>query len=262
MAAIPSADSGDAIALSLGRKKPQGACRWYLVRMPRGRERAIRERLRALIPSELLQDAFVLTKERWFKSGGVWSLEPVSLCRGYAFVATPDVGALDEAFSVLSFSVEIVGSGRRVRVPLDDEARVWLSSAMDADHVLRNSIGTIEDGKLRVVSGPLKGQEERVSKIDRHGRLCLVRVGQARGHDALSLACPSTFRLRDRDVLRVVTSVVPSVGGWGPDFLRAKCGSVTELPDEGGIDRGPHPLRLRRFAALSITFHRTPKGVT
>lgn len=158
--------------------------------MPQGRERPICERLRALIPPQLLQDAFVLTKERWFKKGGVWSLEPVPLFRGYAFVATSDVCALDEAFSTLSFSVEIVGAGRRACVPFDDEARTWLSSAMDADHVLRNSIGTIEAGKLRVVSGPLKGQEERVSKIDRHRRLCLVRVCQTRGHDAFSLTMP------------------------------------------------------------------------
>ena len=52
----------------------------------------------------------------------------------------------------------------------------WYESVVDDRHVIRSSTAVIEDGVLRVVRGPLAGQEERISKVDRHRRRCTVRV--------------------------------------------------------------------------------------
>lgn len=43
---------------------------WYLVHTPNGKERETCEKVRRIIPHELMQDAFVMQKEFWFKRDG------------------------------------------------------------------------------------------------------------------------------------------------------------------------------------------------
>ena len=183
VATAPSARSGArggslAAGLPMGRRSPRGRERWYLLRMPEGRESAICEELKLLLPESVLSDAFVLRKERWMKRGGIWFLEPVNMYRGYAFAISSDAAGLAKAISGLTLPVELVGTDVRCWAPLTDEAASWYAAAMDASHVIRSSTAVIADGVLHVQSGPLVGQESRISKVDRHRRRCQVLVGE------------------------------------------------------------------------------------
>ena len=177
--AARSAARGGSLAagLPMGRRTPRGRERWYLLRMPEGREATICAELKRLLPGSVLKDAFVLRKERWMKRAGVWFLEPVNMYRGYAFAVSPDAAGLAKAIAGLTLPVELVGTDVRSWAPLADEAAAWYAAAMDASHVIRSSTAVIVDGVLHVQSGPLIGQEERISKVDRHRRRCQVRVG-------------------------------------------------------------------------------------
>lgn len=165
------------MGLPCGRRTPRGRLRWYLVHVPEGHEASTCERVRALVGPELLEDAFVMSKERWFKRRGIWFLQPVQMYRGYFFVATRDVIALDRELSKLSFPARVVGFREHAYMPLADVAQRWFEGSLDGSHTLRNSVGVIEGGSLCVQSGPLVGQEGLLSKIDRHRRCCLVHVG-------------------------------------------------------------------------------------
>ena len=167
-----------AAGIPMGRRSPRGRERWYLFRMPEGREASICAELRRLLPESVLADAFVLRKERWMKRAGVWFLEPVNMYRGYAFAISSDAAGLAKAISGLTLPVELVGTGIRSWAPLADEAAAWYAAAMDSSHVIRSSTAVIVDGALRVQTGPLVGQEARISKIDRHRRRCQVLVGE------------------------------------------------------------------------------------
>ncbi len=168
--------------LPLGRRSPRGRLRWYLARVPEGRESATCARLRRILPAEVLEDAFELRKERWFRRGGVWSLQSVPAWSGYVFLASRDAAALDRALLSLSFPVRLAGGdGAHAFAPLSEGARGWLESAMDPSHVLRNSTAEIVGGELHVLSGPLVGREALVRRVDRHRRVCLVSVPDARG---------------------------------------------------------------------------------
>lgn len=46
---------------------------WFIP--PNGKERETCEKVRRIIPHELMQDAFVMQKEFWFKRDGAWSLQ-------------------------------------------------------------------------------------------------------------------------------------------------------------------------------------------
>lgn len=62
-----------------------GRVRWYLVHTPYGKERETCEKVRRIIPHELMQDAFVMQKEFWFKRDGTWSLQTKPMYKEYFF---------------------------------------------------------------------------------------------------------------------------------------------------------------------------------
>ena len=104
---------------------------------------------------ELLDDAFVMSREHWFSHEGSWSLDTVPMYRGYVFLASRDAAGLGKALSALTLPVELVGAFGRSYLPLADEARDWFEQTMDEKHVLRNSVASIVDGRLLVSEGPL-----------------------------------------------------------------------------------------------------------
>ena len=169
---LPGAFSGATTNSQHGR-----VC-WYLVHTPNGKERETCEKVRRIIPHELMQDAFVMQKEFWFKRDGAWSLQTKPMYKEYFFVATRDAALLDKALAQLSFGYRIAGSRERAYAPMPDDAQDWYRSVLDGDGVVRNSVARIEDGVLHIEQGPLVGQEARVKKIDRHKRWCLVDVGE------------------------------------------------------------------------------------
>lgn len=153
--AARSAARGGSLAagLPMGRRTPRGRERWYLLRMPEGREATICAELKRLLPGSVLKDAFVLRKERWMKRAGVWFLEPVNMYRGYAFAISSDAAGLAKAIAGLTLPVELVGTDVRSWAPLADEAAAWYAAAMDGSHVIRSSTAVIVDG-VRPARGP------------------------------------------------------------------------------------------------------------
>lgn len=136
------------------------------MRVRAGREAATAEALRRALPANVLTNAFVPRKERWFKRNGAWSLQIVPMYPGYLVAVTRDAETFARAARKASLKVEPAGH-------LDGERR-WIESNEDGCHIVRGSDGIIEDGELRVLSGPLVGQEDRILKVDRHKRACTV----------------------------------------------------------------------------------------
>lgn len=72
-------------------------------------------------------------------------------------------------------------------VQLSDEASGLLTALCTANHMKGNnhiipmSRGIIKNGKPHVAEGPLAGYEDRIVKVDRHKRICWVRLGYIRG---------------------------------------------------------------------------------
>lgn len=109
-------------------------------------------------PCWLMQDAFVMQKEFWFKRDGAWSLQTKPMYKEYFFVATHDAAVLDRALAQLSFGCRIAGSRERAYMPMPDDAQDWYRSVLDDDGVVRNSVARIEDGVLHIEQGPWWGK--------------------------------------------------------------------------------------------------------
>lgn len=176
------AATGEAANLSVcmptGRRTPRGKRRWYLVHAP-GREQTTCDKVRKIIPDGLLEDAFVMRKERVRKRHGEWITYTVPMYRDYFFVVTSDVNALDKELSKLSFPAQIVKGENRFYVPMAEEAQGWYERMMDATHTIRTSTAVIVDGELQIQEGPMVGQESRVIKVMRQKCACTVAVGES-----------------------------------------------------------------------------------
>ena len=164
-----------------GRRSPRGVSRWYAVRVPEGREAATAARLRAVVPAALMPDVFSITKERWFKRGGEWSLQAKPLFPGWLVAETPDPRALAAELARLSFPADLATGDGRTYLPMSKEAQAFYESHMDAGRCLRNSVGSVEGRDLRICSGPLAGREAEVLSWDRRRRFCLVAAGEGAG---------------------------------------------------------------------------------
>ena len=166
----------DALAgMPVGRRTPRGKRRWYLVHAP-GREQSTCDKVKKLISPDLLEDAFVMRRERVQKHRGEWETSTKPMFPEYFFVVTRDVNALDEELSKLSFPARICKGENRFYAPMAEEAQAWYERMMDATHTIRTSTAVIVDGELQIQKGPMVGQEACVTRILRQKSLCTVAV--------------------------------------------------------------------------------------
>ena len=161
--------------MPIGRRTPRGQRRWYLVHAP-GREESTCKKVKKLISRDLLEDAFVMRRERVKKYHGEWVTFTTMMYPEYFFVVTRDVNALDEELGKLSFPAHICKGDNQFFAPMAEEAQAWYERMMDDAHVIRTSTAVIVDGELQIQKGPLVGQEQRVTKIMRNKSVCTVAV--------------------------------------------------------------------------------------
>ena len=168
------------VGMPVGRRTPRGQRRWYLVHAP-GREESTCNKVKKLISRDLLEDAFVMRRERVEKRRGEWLTSTMPMYPEYFFVVTRDVNALDKELSKLSFPAHICKGEGSFYAPMAQEAQAWYEQMMDASHVIRTSTAVIVDGELQIQEGPMVGQESRVVKIMRRKSACTVAVGESDG---------------------------------------------------------------------------------
>lgn len=176
--AVATYRKSEALAgMPVGRRTPRGTKRWYLVHAP-GREDTTCAKVKKLISSDLLEDAFVMRRERIKKYHGEWLTTTTMMYPEYFFVVTRDVNALDKELGKLTFPAHIAKGDGKYYAPMAAEAQAWYERMMDDEHVIRTSTAVIVDGELQIQDGPMVGQEDRVVKILRQKSICTVAVGQ------------------------------------------------------------------------------------
>lgn len=122
---------------------------------------------RTLLSEKSLTDAFVLTYDRMRRYEGDWHLEKRILFPERVFLESRDEKALmDELYQYQSISKQ---KNSLIRIGSQDEA--FLRGLCGKEKHLKMSRGVIQKGDARVTEGPLKGNENRIRKIDRHRRL-------------------------------------------------------------------------------------------
>lgn len=131
---------------------------------------------RTLLSEKSLKDAFVLTYDRMRRYEGDWHLEKRILFPKRVFLESRDEKALRNELRQYQGIVE--QKTPLIRIGNQDEA--FLRDLCGEKKHLKMSRGVIQKGDARVTEGPLKGNENRIRKIDRHRRLARLEFA---GHE-------------------------------------------------------------------------------
>ena len=137
---------------------------WYVIQTSTGREEKIKQECEQRISKDVLSHCVLPLYEEKIKYKGQWHIQKKKLFPGYLLGAGDDIIALTQ--NEIDFLLRFAG----------DEELVKMSQGM------------IIGDKVVILSGPLKGMESTIQRIDRHkrkawlnlemfGRQQLVEVG-------------------------------------------------------------------------------------
>ena len=133
---------------------------WYLLRCTRESEADYRQRCCDLMAAEELQEVHCFQYQRMMRCKGEWHLERRTLLPGYIF---------------LSGSRELALKGRG-DMSLSPCEPPFLKELCGDGSLIDMSRGIIKDKIPTVTSGPLRGREQLIRKIDRHKRTAEIEI--------------------------------------------------------------------------------------
>lgn len=148
---------------------------WYVVQVRTGTEEEIITQCRKMIDDGILKRCFVPYYESMKKYKGEWHLEQKILFPGYVFMITDEVESLYLNLKKIIGLTKLIGMGKEV-IPLKQEEVDFLLSFGKEKQIVEMSTGIIEEGKIKIMDGPLKGREALIRKIDRHKRKACLEI--------------------------------------------------------------------------------------
>lgn len=154
--------------------------RWNFIEVEKHHEEAVIELLRS---SPF--NAFLPKKQRYFKKQDYVTVLDRLLFPGTVIVASdlPQEEFANQFNTWLDqHQTQLIHREAKEYFFLSDEEQHFIASLMDEHNVIPQSIGVLNSRQLIVQSGPLKGLEQRIKKIDRHQRTAQVQFricGQA-----------------------------------------------------------------------------------
>lgn len=164
---------------------------WYVIWTLARNEKLLEERIRSDIDKNLYSKCWMPVRIERQKHKGELKDIVKPLFPGYIFMDTDTPAEAEQAIDKLHGQTGIIGFLKNdgVYLTLMSWEREIIERLTGDDGIAGVSIGVISDKKLRVLSGPLKGMEQYVTRIDRHSRkayLSMQLFGELR-HFELSL---------------------------------------------------------------------------
>jgi len=168
---------------------------WYVMSVWMGKENSVVRDIKAYNAEKGIKNIspFIPMKERFFKKGDCAKKENIMMFPGYVFAETP-MGTgefLSYARGVrwrYENPIEVLSYGDSGEYALRMEERILLMQLMNHEWCVSASVGFKENGRTKIISGPLRGCEAQIKKIDRykmnasveldmHGKKMMVDVG-------------------------------------------------------------------------------------
>ncbi len=158
-------------------EEAEGRMRTYVMQVATGRELktiGLIERVLGQMPRvRLYAPRFIYHK----KFQGVWQEVEELLTPGYVYLEASSA-AIDDIVrrlrAVPAMTKVLTQDGKII--PLSQDEVAWIVRLTGEDHMVEPSIGVIEGDRVSITSGPLRGMESQIKKIDRHKRLAYMEV--------------------------------------------------------------------------------------
>ncbi len=153
---------------------------WYVIQVMTGREETVRDHCRKLIiehEESAVADTRVYYSERSVKRQGEWKREKRPMFPGYVFLELNE-DKKKKIFEQLRRVVgltKLLGTGYEP-VPLTPYEVNLLEALGGGTELVGYSEGIIVGDRVQVQTGPLKGLEGMICKIDRHKRRAWIET--------------------------------------------------------------------------------------
>lgn len=148
---------------------------WYVVQVRTGAEESMVKQCRERIPGEIMESCFIPYYEEQRHIKNEWITRRSVLFPGYIFVVTKQVERLFAEFRKIEGLTKMVRIGNEI-VPLTNEDINFMQEFCGKEMVVGMSMGIIESSRLMVLSGPLRGKEIYITKVDRHKRIAWLEI--------------------------------------------------------------------------------------
>lgn len=149
---------------------------WYVIQVRTGSEEKIIQSCELLVSKTSLQECFLPKYKHVKKIRGFWEEVEENLFPGYLFMISDDVNQLFQELKQIPDLTKLLGKFGQDIFPLSEDEIAFLKSFGKEDHIVDMSVGYIEGDKIIVTSGPMKGKEGLIKKVDRHKRLAFIDV--------------------------------------------------------------------------------------
>ena len=148
---------------------------WYVVQVRTGTEEEIQRQCETIIDKSILEKSFIPKYEQERKYQGEWHTELKVLFPGYVCLGSDEKEKLFFELKRIIGLTKLLGTGETI-VPLTDEEVSFLLRLGGEEQTVEMSEGIIENDRVVVTSGPLKGNEGLIKKIDRHKRKAWLEI--------------------------------------------------------------------------------------
>ena len=148
---------------------------WYVIQVRTGSEENIRLQCEANISQNVMERCFIPYYEERRRIRGEWMTLKKILFPGYVFMITDEVESLYLELKSIIGLTKLIGTGREI-IPLKKEEVDFLTTFGKERQVVEMSTGILENGRVHITDGPLKGREAMIRKIDRHKRKASLEI--------------------------------------------------------------------------------------
>lgn len=148
---------------------------WCVMQVRTGTEENIRCQCQRIISSDVLERCFIPYYQQKKRFRGEWHIQERILFPGYVFLIARNLEILIDNLKQVIGLTRLIGTGDEI-VPLSQEEIDLLLRMGSDSQLVEMSSGIIENDRVQILSGPLKGMEGSIRKIDRHKRMAYLEV--------------------------------------------------------------------------------------
>lgn len=148
---------------------------WYVIWTGAGDEEKVRSQLASMCSEQVSERFFVPRRSEFKKNKKNWTREDRILFPGYLFVETEAIEDVFFQLRKVARPTKILRYGKEF-VPVTDEEQEFIKQLIGNDEVADVSFGVMQDQSVKITSGPLKGLEGLIKRIDRHKRRAYLEV--------------------------------------------------------------------------------------
>lgn len=142
---------------------------WYVIQVRSGTEREIVKQCQSVISQTVLERSFLPCFEEMKRYQGAWHKEQKLLFPGYVFLISEDPEQLYRSLKQVIGLTKLLKTGDQIISLTEAEIRFLLKFG-GKDQLVKMSTGFVEQERVVILEGPLKGMEGYVCKVNRHKR--------------------------------------------------------------------------------------------